>query len=91
MIYKAIYAKNALNQLKKFDKGVAKRILNKVRFYLDQDNPMQYAQKLQHPAFGEYRFRIGDYRVIFDVDKTGTIAILQILSIKHRKDIYKNL
>ncbi|PIU83448.1 MAG: hypothetical protein COS68_03990 [Elusimicrobia bacterium CG06_land_8_20_14_3_00_38_11] len=34
---------------------------------------------------GMYRFRVGDYRVIFDVDKNNIV----ILRIGHRKKIYR--
>ena len=37
---------------------------------------------------GEYRLRVGDYRVIYDLD----FSIIKILVIKiaHRKEVYKN-
>lgn len=63
-----------------------KRILKKLKFYANQENPLVFAEKLTDYRFGEYRFRIGDYRVIFDVaDRKVTI-----LKIGHRKDIYKD-
>jgi mRNA interferase RelE/StbE len=34
---------------------------------------------------GTYRFRIGDYRAIFDIDGENIV----ILRIGHRRDIYK--
>jgi len=37
---------------------------------------------------GRFRFRIGDYRAIFAIDKSGKIQILMILNVKHRKEIY---
>ncbi|WP_456486560.1 type II toxin-antitoxin system RelE family toxin [Candidatus Alkanophaga liquidiphilum] len=38
-----------------------------------------------HPKIGTYRFRIGDYRIIFDIDDDNMV----ILRIGHRKSIYK--
>jgi len=29
---------------------------------------IKYAEKLTNPILGTYRFRIGDYRVIFDLE-----------------------
>jgi mRNA-degrading endonuclease RelE of RelBE toxin-antitoxin system len=29
---------------------------------------LKFAEKLSNPILGEYRFRIGDYRVIFDIE-----------------------
>ncbi|MBP6881235.1 MAG: hypothetical protein KBC35_01275 [Candidatus Pacebacteria bacterium] len=37
----------------------------------------------------QYRYRIGDYRAIFSVAADGTITLLTILSVKHRKDVYR--
>lgn len=65
------------------------RILKKIAFFASQKNPSRFAKKLKDFALGEYRFRIGDYRVLFDVDHKGNIFILMILRIKHRKDIYE--
>ncbi len=43
-------------------------------------------KKLKDSHFGEYRFRIGDYRLLFDVEN-NTITILKV---GHRRDIYKD-
>ena len=63
-----------------------KRILKKLKFFTFQENPLRFATKFKDPRFGEYRFRIGDYRVLFDV-KNHTIIILKV---GHRRDIYKD-
>jgi mRNA-degrading endonuclease RelE of RelBE toxin-antitoxin system len=45
---------------------------------------MWFARPLSNLKFGHYRFRIRDYRAIFDVvDDT-----IFVLAIKHRKDAY---
>ena len=50
--------------------GVKKRIgTTLLRF---KDNPLQYAERLTDPELGGYRFRIGDYRVIFDIEQSCT-------------------
>jgi mRNA interferase RelE/StbE len=46
---------------------------------------MRFAEKLSDPILGEYRFRIGDYRVIFDI-KGSEIVILRV---GHRREIYR--
>jgi len=40
---------------------------------------------LIHPKIGTYRFRMGDYRVIFDTEDENIV----ILRIGHRRSIYK--
>jgi mRNA-degrading endonuclease RelE of RelBE toxin-antitoxin system len=88
MEYEAIYTENAIWDLAHLPKKVAKRIVDKIKFFRTRPQPLHFAKKLTNSGLGRYRFRIGDYRAIFDVDKQGKIYILMILRIKHRKDIY---
>ncbi len=78
---------SALRDLKKLPKNVSKRILDKLDFYLKQENPLKFAKPIKDKSLGDYRFRIGDYRAIFDYDSKQNIII--ILKIGHRKNIYK--
>jgi mRNA interferase RelE/StbE len=89
MKYKLFYSKKANSQLKKLDGGLGKRIVKRLKFIRCTKNPLHYAKKLKDKSIAQYRFRIGDYRVLFDIDKKGELTILMILSVKHRKDIYK--
>lgn len=87
-MHKVIYLQKASDDLDRLEPQTALRILKKIHYYSLQESPLIYAKRLTEPALGQYRFRIGDYRAIFDVDKKGRIKILMILRIKHRKDIY---
>jgi mRNA interferase RelE/StbE len=89
MTFKPVYTKKAFSDLASLNKKDAKRILEKVSYFCGQNTPLKYAKKLKDPKYGTYRFRVGNYRVIFDIDKKGNIQILLILTIKHRKEIYK--
>ena len=89
MMYEPVYTKKAVSDLASLNKSDAKRILGKISYFCGQKEPLKYAKKLKDPKFGTYRFRIGDYRAVFDVDSKGQVQILLILTIKHRKDIYK--
>ena len=89
MKYEVKYTKKAYEDLSKLPRDVAKRILDKIRYFRSQNRPLSFAKKLKNIRCGAYRFRIGDYRAIFDVDRNGVIIILLILTVKHRKDIYK--
>lgn len=70
------------------DKQVSKRILKKMDFFSKQKDPIKFAKKLKDFSLGEYRFRIGDYRVLFDINDSGSLQILMILSVKHRREAY---
>lgn len=87
-MYQIVYTKEAQNDLRKLGLAIAQRVVRKLDFFLHQANPLNFAKKLTDSRLGTYRFRVGLYRVIFDLDKKGQINILMILRIKHRKDIY---
>ncbi len=82
---KLIFAHLAFRQFQKLDRAVQKRIDEKLCFYISQKNPLQFAVPLKDTRFGNWRFRIGDYRVLFDVEGNKII----VLKLGHRKDIYK--
>jgi len=86
--YRLILTRNALKDLGSLQKETAGRIVDKLEYFGASVNPLIYAKKLTGSSIGQYRFRIGDYRAIFDIDRFGRIQILMILRIKHRKDIY---
>ncbi|MBS7251987.1 MAG: type II toxin-antitoxin system RelE/ParE family toxin [Candidatus Freyarchaeota archaeon] len=60
-----------------------RRIAAKLKDYARE--PLRYAKKLISPKVGAYRFRIGDYRVVFDIEGEDIV----ILRVGHRKSIYK--
>ena len=70
------------------DSVVKRRIAVKMRFFATQQNPLRFAERLHGVLFGQYRFRVGDYRILFDLDRKGVITILVILRIRHRREAY---
>jgi mRNA interferase RelE/StbE len=85
MPYRLIYTKRAVKDIRRLDDPVKRRV--KIALGKYSENPLQFAQKLTNPDFGTYRFRIGDYRVIFDIEDD----LLVILRVGHRKDIYRGV
>ncbi len=83
MIYKLLYTKTAFDDVQKLDNVVKKRIKKKLEEY--SKNPLSHAKKLINFSIGIYRWRIGNFRVVFDIDKDKII----ILRIGHRREIYK--
>lgn len=75
----------AFKELKKLPKDIRKRIIKKLDYYISTDNPLHFADTLIHFEIGSFRYRVGDYRVIFDVEGEKII----ILTIGDRKEIYK--
>lgn len=82
------YTKNAVKDIRRLDQQTSKRILKKMDFFSKQADPLKSAKKLKDSSLGEYRFRIGDYRILFDLDDDGSVKILMVLSVKHRREAY---
>lgn len=81
--YKILLTERALKDIEEINnKQEQERIGRKLKEYAD--DPIRYAKKLVDPNTGTYRFRIGDYRIIFDIDDEYIV----ILRIGHRKNIY---
>ncbi len=82
-MYKVVFTRRALKDWEGIDREAKKRIVEKLKIY--SEDPFRYARRLVNPEIGSYRFRIGDYRVIFDVDGDKIV----VLRVGHRKDIYR--
>ncbi len=82
------FSSDALEDLSRLPKSVARRIIDKMEWFAIQEDPLVFAKPLKDSAQGDYRFRIGDYRVIVDIEK-GIISILVVLAVRDRKDAYR--
>ena len=83
--FKLIYKKPAVKSIQKLPPQIKKRLKQKLEFFISQDNPLAFAKALTKPADAQYRFRVGNYRVLFDVENDTIV----ILFVQHRKDVYK--
>jgi len=71
------------DQLDRLPRRLQERIIEKVEFYSAQSDPFKFAEPLTGAS--EYRFRIGDYRVIFEVIHDT----IWVLAIKRRDEAYR--
>ncbi len=83
MKYKPVYTRRAERDIKKLESSTKERVGKALLRYSEQ--PLKFAEKLSDSILGEYRFRVGDYRVIFDI-KGNEIVVLRV---GHRREIYK--
>ncbi len=84
--FNIIWHEDAIEDLKKLDKSVSRRIINKVKNHLIK-NPKKLGKPLKGQFKGLLRYRVGDYRVIFILDYETKKLI--ILAVNHRKNIYR--
>ena len=75
----------AEDDLDKLPSDVRRRILEKLKFFVNSSDPLFFAERLTNNELGMYRFRVGDYRIIFDVDGRK----ITVVAVGHRKEIYR--
>jgi len=90
LVWTIEYSDTAAKQLRKLGKTIAKRIVD----FLDQriagkDNPRESGKALTGPMGGLWRYRIGDYRVVCDI-QDNRLHVL-VLQAGHRRDIYRQI
>jgi len=86
MTYKIELAKEAesdLEFLHKADRKLFEKILAKIEFL--SVNPKE-GKPLVGNHQGEYSFRVGNYRIVYELN--ATMHIVHILTVKHRKHVY---
>lgn len=83
-MYEIRFDKKALDFLNKLEKKDKERIWNKLQKC--KENPFHFLEHLED--INGFKLRIGDYRLIVDVDNNN--QILYVLKIGHRRDVYNN-
>lgn len=87
MRYKVEFTERALKDLKKLDRHTAALILGWVRKNLENcENPRLHGKGLTANRSGQWRYRIGDYRLLAEINDSK-ITIL-VLTVGHRRDVY---
>ena len=85
--YRVQYTESAIKQLKKIDKYTRKLIYA----WIDKNlqgctDPRVHGKGLKSNRAGQWRYRIGDYRLICEIqDKEITILVLEV---GHRREVY---
>ena len=85
--YKVIYTERAIKNLKKLDKNIRNLIYAWIDKNLEGcENPRLHGKCLTGDKSGEWRYRIGNYRLICEINDKEIIIL--VLEIGHRKEIY---
>ncbi len=88
MAWKVEVSATAAKQIAKLDRGARERIY---RFLTDKlegaADPRQQGKSLPGEKRGLWRYRVGDYRLICDLQDKKLIVL--VLIVGHRKDVYR--
>jgi len=86
-VYKVeVASRRVEKEIAELPSGVRNRVIRAVRT-LAKDARPGGARKLMGEMRGAWRIRVGDYRVIYDVDDDRRLVI--ILAVLHRREVYR--
>lgn len=81
---RVFYTNRAARELGNLPRPAQKRIVQKMRFYAEQNDPLKFAKRLSSFREGNFRFRVGDYRLLFDAGKD----VIYVLKVEKRDKSY---
>lgn len=88
MAWSIKWDKRALSELKHLDKIIQKNLLKYLRKRVETDStPKSFGKGLSHEKHGLWCYRVQTYRIICCIDE-GEQEV-KVLSVGHRKDVYK--
>lgn len=84
-VYKLVYAKSVKRDIRRINLAQLEIIKEEIEKLVDFPD-VKNIKKLTHHPVSDFRLRVGNYRVLFDVDTKN--RKINILKIGHRQDIY---
>ncbi|MDD7267526.1 MAG: type II toxin-antitoxin system RelE/ParE family toxin [Lachnospiraceae bacterium] len=85
--FRVVFSARALKQLKKIDKPTASLIIGWLRKNIEGcSDPRQHGKGLTANRSGQWRYRVGAYRMITEIQDDKVIVLA--LEVGHRKNIY---
>lgn len=88
MAWKVEYASPARRALRKLDRQAAKRIVDFLDYRIaGGENPRALGETLAESLSGLWRYRVGDYRIVCDIQDRNLVILA--VEIGHRREIYR--
>ena len=85
--WRVVWTDRVYDDLVALDKTTAGKIIMRVETYLAKD-PAKLGKPLTGPLAGIFRYRYGDYRILYVMDLET--RVVTVLAIGHRREIYRN-
>ena len=87
MTFRVVFTESARKELKKLDKYTQKIILLWLQKNLDGcSDPRIHGKALTSNRAGQWRYRIGDYRIIASIEDDKLVIL--VIAVGHRREIY---
>ena len=85
MTYEIIITKSIQKQLDNLPNNIQERVYDKISQLAEEPRPDGVVKLKGYD--NEYRIRIGDYRLVYEIRDDQLIVLL--VQCKHRRDVYK--
>lgn len=85
MTYEIIITKSIQKQLDNLPNNIQERVYYKISQLAEEPRPDGVVKLKGYD--NEYRIRIGDYRLVYEIQDEQLIVL--IIQCKHRRDVYK--
>ena len=88
-MWNLVFSKQADKQLSKFDRGVSRMIVAWLMKNIHHcSDPRQHGKALVANRSGQWRYRIGDYRVLCEIQDDRLVVLA--VAVGHRRSVYNN-
>ena len=88
MDWKIEYSPDAIRQLNKLDQPIRRKLFRYLEEHIQGcKNPRHFGAALVANLSGLWRYRVGDYRIICEIQEEKVIVL--VLTIGHRREIYR--
>jgi len=78
----------ARRELRQLDRQIQRTIL---RYFSERiatdDDPRRFGKPLRHELQGLWRYRIGDYRAVCQIE--NELLVILVLAVNHRRQVYR--
>ena len=85
MPYEISYVPSAAKAIRKLDRSAARRLLGAIEALAADPRPPGCIQL--KGGGGEFRIRVGDYRVVYDIQNDELVVL--VLRVGHRREVYR--
>lgn len=79
--------KDVQRLMRKLDKQIAKRIVAKLHEISQLEDPRSMGKGLTENKSGLWRYRVGDYRIVVDIE--DDVLVILVVDVDHRSRVYR--
>jgi mRNA interferase RelE/StbE len=84
-VYQVLLEQAAQKDLKRLSSEIFERIISSIR--LLGENPRPSGCRKLGGSKNDWRIRIGDYRVIYEIN--DRLKVVRVMKVRHRKEVYQ--